>query len=143
MLEKEMERVRVMKFVQRLLLLAGALFACHFSVGVAKAAAAPANNNPAGSVDAIAASHGVPAENTMLIHASSSGISAGTSVAKTITPSMPAETRPETIQVVLNGKDVTRKFSEASCSEGVCESGTLSAADGLRSQKNILYAIGK
>ncbi len=132
-----------MKFAQRLLLLAGALFACHFSGGVAKSAAASANNDPAGSADAAVASHGVPAKNTMLIHASSSGVSAGSSAAKTITISMPAETRLETIQVVLNGKDVTSRFSETSCSAGVCETGTLSSTDGLRPGKNVLYAIAK
>jgi len=131
-----------MGFAQRLLLLAGAVFAYHFFVGLERTAAASANNEPASTADA-AAARGVPAKNSMLIHASSSGVSAGTSVAKTITSSMPADTRPGTIQVVLNGKDVTSKFSETSCSEGVCETGTLSSADGLRSQKNVLYAIGR
>jgi len=120
-----------MKFPQRLLLLAGALLACHFCVGVAKTVAAPANNDPAGSADATTVSHGIPAENTMLIHSSSSGISVDTSVTKTITIFMPAETLPETTEFVLNGKDAARKFSETSCSEGVCETGTLSKSAAL------------
>jgi Bacterial Ig-like domain (group 3) len=132
-----------MKFVQRLLLVAGALFVCQFSVGTYKTAAATAGNEPASTADTTVPSQNARTKNTMLIRASSNGVSAGTSVAKTITISMPAETRPETIQVVLNGKDVTSKFHGTTCSEGVCESGTLSSADGLRSQKNVLYAIGR
>ena len=132
-----------MKFAQKLLLLAGALFACQCSVGTSRTAAAAPENEPASTADTLAAEHGVPAKNAMLIHASSNGASAGSMSTKTITISMPAETRAETIRVVLNGKDVTSKFSEAPCSEGLCESGTLSSEDGLRSQKNVLYAIGK
>ncbi len=56
---------------------------------------------------------------------------------------MPVETRPETIRVVLNGKDVTPKFTETACSEAVCETSTLSSADGLQPGKNVLYAIAK
>ena len=56
-----------MKFAQRLLLLAGALFACQFSVGVAKAAAATVENEPASTTDATAADHGVPAKNAICL----------------------------------------------------------------------------
>jgi len=132
-----------MRFARRSLLLAGALFASHFLVGVVRTAAASGNNDAAATADAPVVSHSVPAKNTMLIRASSSRASVGTSVSNTVTISMPADTRPETIQVVVNGKDVTRKFSETSCSEGVCETGTLSSTDGLRPQKNVLYAVGK
>lgn len=132
-----------MKFAQRLLLLASALFFYQFPVGTCRTAAATAENELASTADSTVPSQSVRTKNTMLIRASSGEVSAGTSVAKTITISMPAETRTETIQVVLNGKDVTSKFHETTCSEGVCESGTLSSADGLRSQKNVLYAIGR
>ncbi|MGB9433039.1 MAG: hypothetical protein WBQ89_12415 [Candidatus Acidiferrum sp.] len=100
-----------MKFVQRLLLLAGALFACQFSVGTYRTAAAAANNEPAGSAGTKVASQRAPVKNAMLIHASSNAVSTGCSVAKTITISMPAESRPESIQVVLNGKDVTGSWA--------------------------------
>ena len=132
-----------MKFAQRLLLLAGALFACQFSVGLERTAAASANNEPVSTADAPVPSQSVRTKNTMLIRASSGGVSAGTSVAKTITISMPVETRPETIQVVLNGKDVTSQFSQTFCSAGICETGTLSSSNGLRAGKNVLYAISK
>ena len=56
---------------------------------------------------------------------------------------MPAETRPETVRVTLNGKDVTPKFTETPCSEAVCEVGTLSSADGMLPGKNVLYAVAK
>jgi len=97
-----------MKFVLRLLLLAGVLFTCHYSVGVVKAAAGSANNDPVGSADATGASPVVPAKNTMLIRASSSGISAGTSVTKAITISMRAETLPQVIPVIATSGTTTK-----------------------------------
>jgi hypothetical protein len=132
-----------MKFAQRLLLLAGALFACQFSVGLERTAAAPADNEPASTADATVSSQSVRTKNTMLIRDSSGGVSSGTSSTKTITIEMPVETRPETIRVILNGKDVTPKFAETACSEAVCETSTLSSADGLQPGKNVLYAIAK
>jgi len=132
-----------MKFAQRLLLLAGALFACQFSVGTSRTEAVAAEKETASTADAGSATRGVPAKNAMLIHASSSGVSAGSSIAKTNNISMSAETRPETIHVVLNGKDVASQFSATSCTTGVCETGTLSSSDGLRSGKIVLYAVAK
>src|SRR5208283_3523299 len=103
-----------MKFAQSLLLLAGALFACQFSIGVANTVAAAAENE-----------------------------SASTSATKTITITMPAEVQAGTVQVILNGKEITSKFSETMCSGEVCETGTLSSTDGLLQGKNVLYAVAK
>ncbi len=93
--------------------MAGALFACQFSIGLARTNAA--EKEPASTGDANA-TRAVPAKNTVSIRAASSGSSTGTSGAKTITLALPAESHSETIKVVLNGKDVTAKFSEALCS---------------------------
>ena len=130
-----------MKIAQRLLLLAAALIACQFSVGTSRTAAA--DKEPASTAETTSADRNVPAKNAILIHASSNGASAGSSSTKTIAISMPAETRPETVRVILNGKDVTQKFTETPCSEAVCETGTLSSADGLLPGKNVLYAVAK
>ena len=120
--------------------MAGALFACQFSIGLARTNAA--EKEPASTGDANA-TRAVPAKNTVSIRAASSGSSTGTSGAKTITLALPAESHSETIKVVLNGKDVTAKFSEALCSEGICMTGTVSSADGLLPEKNVLYAVAK
>ena len=57
----------------------------------------------------------------------------------------PAGAQTETLRAVLNGKDVTSRFSETGCPQGkdVCETGTLSEADGLRAGKNVLFATVK
>ncbi len=130
-----------MKIAQRLLLLAGALFACQFSVGTSRTAAA--DRELPSTAETTSAEHSDPAKNAILIHATSNGASAGSSSTKTITISMPAETRPETVRVILNGKDVTPKFAETPCSEAVCETGTLSSVDGMLPGKNVLYAVAK
>ncbi len=90
-----------------------------------------------------AAPRSTPPKNGMLIHAASKDASAENSGTKTITLSLPAGTQTETIKVVLNGEDVSLRFSETSCSGAVCETGTLSSADGMRSGKNVLYATAK
>ncbi len=51
--------------------------------------------------------------------------------------------RADTIKVVLNGKDVSDRFSPTSCERAVCTTGTLSSSDGLRPEKNVLYAVAK
>ena len=62
---------------------------------------------------------------------------------KTLTLNMPSDTKTETLKIVLNGKDVTSRFNTTSCAAALCETGTLSSADGLRAGKNVLYVVAK
>ncbi len=84
-----------------------------------------------------------PARNGIRIKTSHSGSLGNSSGTKTLTLTLPAGTKSETARIVLNGKDVTSKFSPASCSEGICETGTLSSEDGLRPEKNVLFSTAK
>jgi hypothetical protein len=45
---------------------------------------------------------------------------------------------PATLKVHLNGKNVGSRFSPKECDGNTCEAGTLTAADGLRAEKNVL-----
>ena len=52
---------------------------------------------------------------------------------------LPANVDAKSLAVTLNGKDVSSRFSAASCAEGECMKGTLSASDGYAA-KNVLNA---
>jgi hypothetical protein len=84
----------------------------------------------------------LPHNGILLKEPTQSALSAGSS-SKTFTLTMPAGTEAGTIKVVLNGKDVSERFSSTSCDNAVCATGTLSSSDGLSSAKNVLYAVAK
>jgi len=65
------------------------------------------------------------------------------SSSKTITLTLPAGTRTETLKAVLNGHDVSSLFAQTSCEAAVCEEATLTSSDGLLDDKNVLYAVAK
>ena len=121
-----------MRFIQRLLLVASALIVCQFSVGVAKTSAAAGENEPASTTDTRSTTRGVPAKNSMLIHASSSGVSTGTSVAKTITISMPPASGPVPSGTVTFS-DGTTKIGQAMVANGNATFSTNSLALGAHS----------
>jgi hypothetical protein len=55
----------------------------------------------------------------------------------------PQGTEPETVKVVLNGRNVSDRFQELACSGNVCLSAVLTDADGLRQDQNVVYATAK
>ncbi|MEI9978888.1 MAG: Ig-like domain-containing protein [Edaphobacter sp.] len=67
----------------------------------------------------------------------------GDGVSQTIALKLPVGAESGTITVVLNGKNVTANFASSSCPGAVCETGILSAVDGIQSGKNTLYATAK
>jgi hypothetical protein len=73
------------------------------------------------------------------IEVSSQTASAATSDSQTVTLTFPSDIKAETLKVVLNGKDVTGRFAEVSCSNGTCEAASLTTADGLITGKNVIY----
>ena len=62
---------------------------------------------------------------------------------QTVTLKMLSGARPDTVKVVLNGKDVSSRFSMLSCGEAICGTATLTTSDGIHEDKNILYATAK
>jgi hypothetical protein len=146
----------LMKLARMLSLLAGVVFACHLSAALgqpvtdsAGSATNPAATgietaSPGTSMAGEAMNRGLaqPPPNETLIKASSSASDASSGT-RTLTLTLPSGTDTGTLKIVLNGKDVTSRFSEASCGSGVCEEGTLSSADRLRNGKNVLYAVAK
>ena len=87
--------------------------------------------------------HTTPPNNGIWIHESSQGIPEGTTDSKTISLTLPAGARMESLKAMLNGTDVSTAFRATECagSEGVCATAILSPAHGLRPGKNVLYAI--
>jgi Bacterial Ig-like domain (group 3) len=128
-----------MKLMKMLSLLAGVVFACHFSVAVAQ----PGVGTQLGTASGAMGQSSSPSSNRLQIKASSAGTQNASSGTKTFTLNMPSDTKTETLKVVLNGKDVTSKFSPSSCTGAMCETGALSSEDGLRTGKNVLYAVAK
>ena len=84
-----------------------------------------------------------PAHNGIVIKEPTGSALSSFSDTKTITLTMLAGTQSGTIKVVLNGKDVSDRFSPTSCENAVCSTGTLSESDGLLTGKNVLYAVAK
>ena len=84
-----------------------------------------------------------PTQNGVLIKASPSSATDEIAGTRTLTLTLPSGTDNGTLKIVLNGKNVTSRFSATSCNDGVCETATLTAADGLIDGKNVLYAIAK
>jgi Bacterial Ig-like domain (group 3) len=146
-----------MKMARMLSLLAGVVLACHLSAASAEpvtdsagSATGPAATgietaSPGTSMAGEGINRGLsqPPQNGALIKASLSSASDETSGTRTFTLTLPSGTDTGTLKIVLNGKDVTSRFSETSCSNGVCEEGMLSSSDGLRDSKNVLYAVAK
>ncbi len=54
---------------------------------------------------------------------------------------LPTGAVADTVKVGLNGKDITASFTSGPCAGVMCETGTISAADGVQPSKNTLYAI--
>jgi hypothetical protein len=138
-----------MKLMRILPWLAAAVFICHLSVALAEggAVAAPGvvgtDAPQALSAGTGSTGQGPTAPQKLLIKAAPSSGSSAISGAKTLTLNMPSDTKTETLKIVLNGKDVTSRFNITPCAAAVCETGTLSSADGLRAGKNVLYAVAK
>jgi hypothetical protein len=138
-----------MKLMRMLPWLAAAVFTCHLSFALAEggAVAAPGavGTDAPQSLSAATGSTGrsPTAPQKLLIKAAPSSSSSAISGMKTLTLNMPSDTKTETLKIVLNGKDVTSRFNITSCAAAVCETGTLSSADGLRTGKNVLYAVAK
>jgi hypothetical protein len=138
-----------MKLMRMLPWLAAAVFTCHLSFAFAEGGAVVAPGMV--GTDALQASstgigntgQGSTPPQRLLIKAAPSSGSSAISGMKTLTLNMPSDTKTETLKIVLNGKDVTSRFNTTSCAAAVCETGTLSSADGLRAGKNVLYAVAK
>jgi hypothetical protein len=123
------------KLDRRLSLLAAALFASHVCAGFAEAATTAIAGGGTTSTSHPAAANGI-----QIKALSDANESSG---ARTVTLTLPPGTDTSTVRIVLNGKDVTSRFSETSCSGAVCEEGTIASSDGLRDAKNVLYAVAK
>jgi hypothetical protein len=121
--------------------------ACHLSVAMAATAANSADLAGTASVTSTGAPRSGGANlrpslppNGLLIRESSANDTSGS---KTLTLTLPAGTEAGTLKIVLNGKDVSSRFSPTSCGNAVCKTGSVTAADGLVESKNVLYAVGK
>ncbi|MEI9977666.1 MAG: Ig-like domain-containing protein [Edaphobacter sp.] len=138
-----------MRLVKMLPSLLGAVLTSHLSVafaagGAVAAAGVTGTDAPqAFTAGTGNAGQGSTTPQKLLIKAAPSGGSSAISGMKTLTLNMPSDTKTETLKIVLNGKDVTSRFSTTSCAAAICETGTLSSADGLRAGKNVLSAVAK
>ena len=83
--------------------------------------------------------------NHVLISTPSGLLGAAESEGKTISLTFPAGTQVDTLRAVLNGKDVSSRFTATECATSgyVCATGSLSDADGVRAGKNVLFATVK
>ncbi|WP_263418012.1 Ig-like domain-containing protein [Terriglobus albidus] len=63
---------------------------------------------------------------------------ATTADSATIRIKLPGDTQAKSLQVNLNGKDISRSFTPAECSGGTCEQAVLTTNEGLRDSKNVL-----
>jgi hypothetical protein len=61
----------------------------------------------------------------------------------TIHIGLPPGVETDGIQIVLNGKNVAESFEGSTCGKNTCEDATLTEADGLREEKNVLAVIAK
>ncbi len=139
-----------MKLTRILKLVAGVMLAGHLSSGFAQSAAKPASTTakptvalaPVASTKTGSASL---AANHVLISTPSGLLGAAASGSKTIYLTFPAGTQADTLRAVLNGKDVSSRFTPTDCASSgyVCATGSLSAADGVRAGKNVLFATVK
>lgn len=128
-----------MKLTRILSLMAGVLLTGHLHAAFAAAAA------PAASTNTGAESRTAMSGNRSLISTTSGDLSSSESGSKTLLLTFPAGTRIDSLRAVLNGKDVSSSFSPTECAKagGVCATGTLTEADGLRAGKNVLFATVK
>ncbi len=139
-----------MKLTRILNLVAGAMLAGYLPSGFAQSAAKPASTTakPPVALAPVAStktgSAALPA-NHVLISAPTGLLGSSASGSKTITLTFPAGTQTDTLKAMLNGKDVTSRFTPTDCaaSDYVCASGSLSEADGMRAGKNVLSAVVK
>ena len=145
-----------MKLARISSLLTGIVFACHFSAALAEFITDPAGSatSPAANgIETAVVETGIageemnrglsPTQNGALIKASPSSATDEIAGTRTLTLTLPSGTDTGTLKIVLNGKNVTSRFSATSCNGGVCEQGALSSEDGLRESKNVLYAVAK
>jgi hypothetical protein len=72
-------------------------------------------------------------------------ITAGTvsAASSTIVLKMSSSAQPNSLRVILNGQAVSSRFQTVDCGVALCETATLTTADGILSGKNILYAVAK
>jgi hypothetical protein len=63
---------------------------------------------------------------------------ATTADSATIRIKLPGDTQAKSLQVNLNGKDISRSFTPAECSGGTCEQAVLTTNESLRDSKNVL-----
>jgi hypothetical protein len=137
-----------MKLTMILNLFAGAILAGHLPSALAQTAGVEVSKlttNPA-TQPPRSTSRAAEPGNRVLIAAPTDTLDAGEDLSRTITLTFPAGTEEETLKVVLNGKDVSSRFVDSECgSRGrkVCATGTLTAPDGLRPGKNVLYAVAR
>jgi hypothetical protein len=148
--EAETEKVNLMKFTRILNLVAGAMLAGHLPSGFAQSAARPASaaEKPAVASAPVATTNTGSASlalNQVLINKPSALLGAAESDSKTINLSFPAGTQVDTLKALLNGNDVSARFTSTDCATSgyVCATASLSAVDGLRVGKNVLSAVAK
>lgn len=134
-----------MKLKRALLLCLIVAIACHMSAAFAKpfASTTIAERGESSSDTGTAGQGASAASSHLLISEAPSGDQSENSGAKTLTFKLPSDTKMETVKVVLNGKVVTSRFNAVSCNGAICQTGTLSPEDGLRSGKNVLYVVGR
>lgn len=62
---------------------------------------------------------------------------------QSVTVAMPATVNDETFKAAVNGRDLTSRFTQSRCDTNMCETATISEADGIVIGKNVLYASAK
>ena len=127
-----------MKLAKILSVLTGVVLACQSSIAFGSAVNSAADAGTAAKVR-----HATPPNNSLWIQESSKGLPDGSTDSKAITLTLPAGAQLGSLKAMLNGTDVSTAFRGTECagSDGVCATAMLSAADGLRPGKNVLYAI--
>jgi Bacterial Ig-like domain (group 3) len=134
-----------MKLKRALLLCLVVATACHMPAVLAEPFASTiiAGDSETTSDTGTAGQRAGATTNHLLISEAPSSDQSESSGTKTLTFKLPLNTKTETVKVVLNGKVVTSRFHAASCSQALCQAGTLSSEDGLRPGKNVLYVVAK
>ena len=59
----------------------------------------------------------------------------------TVQLTIPLDVKSDTLTAKLNGKDVSKHLTSASCVQATCQQATFTSADGLHESKNVLSVI--
>jgi hypothetical protein len=131
-----------MKSAKRLFCLGAVALTGHFCFAGTLARSSSAEIKAAvGSNTSIGTS--ATSQDRVLIKALSSDTSGTASDTPTVALTFPSGIDTATLKIVLNGKDVTRRFESTSCAGAYCETATLSTVDGIVAGKNVLYAVAR